>query len=116
MCIRDSSKYSRNFHQIQVFLWQNYIIEEIKTRLRNLLIWRINMKKEIDNLREELEKSIIIYGRNSSVVLEISQRLDVHIVNEMNKKINVNNEQYCSLIILFHVFSIYKKMIEGELY
>lgn len=44
-------------------------------------------KKKIRKLKKKLNKMIGLYGRDSPAVLEISQKLDLYIVKEMNKKI-----------------------------
>ncbi|MBY6804405.1 aspartyl-phosphate phosphatase Spo0E family protein [Clostridium botulinum] len=52
-------------------------------------------KSKIEKLREKLHRAIEYYGRDSPIVLKISQELDMHIVEELkkckNKKRPLNN-------------------------
>jgi hypothetical protein len=43
-------------------------------------------KIEINKLKKKLHKAIKDHGRDSPVVLEISQKLDLYIVKEMNRR------------------------------
>lgn len=43
-------------------------------------------KNKIDKLKKKLNRSIEIHGRDSLLVLEISQKLDKYIVKEMKTR------------------------------
>ncbi len=51
-----------------------------------------NMRKEIEDLKEKLNKLIEIYGRDSPEVLKISEILDEYIVEDMKKCKYINKK------------------------
>ncbi len=50
------------------------------------------MRKEIEDLKEKLNKLIEIYGRDSPEVLKISEILDEYIVEDMKKCKYINKK------------------------
>lgn len=47
--------------------------------------------RNIEKLKKQLEKAIEIHGRDSPVVLAISKKLDIYIVEEMKRVYKYQN-------------------------